>query len=86
MAINGSGTGAPNKLALAAGFGIGVLWVAMALWCLVAGVNGFSDERPDYGLAWTLVGVLLLAAGSAALIGTWWHQFVLKRRYAQHQH
>jgi hypothetical protein len=64
---------APNKLALAAGFGIGILWVAMALWCLVSAIRGFSDNRPDYGLAWSLVGVLLLAAGSAALIGTWWH-------------
>lgn len=63
-----------NKLAIAAGFGIGVLWIAMALWCLYSAIAGFSDNRPDYGLAWSLVGVLLLAAGSAALIGTWWHQ------------
>ena len=64
----------PNKLALAAGFGIGVLWIAMAVYCLYSAVNGFSDNRPDYGLAWSLVGVLLLGGGTMALIGTWWHQ------------
>ena len=70
MAENGH---SPNKLALAAGFGIGILWVVMALWCLFSAFNGFADNRPDYGLAWSLVGVLLLAAGGAALVGTWWH-------------
>lgn len=76
----------PNKLALAAGFGIGGLWILMALWCLKSGIAGFSDSREDYGLVWTLVGVLLLGAGGAAIAGTWWHQFVLKRRYEVHQH
>ena len=76
----------PNKLALAAGFGIGVMWIAMALWCLKAGYTGYANDRTDYGLVWSVVGVFLLAAGSAALIGTWWHQFVLKRRYAEHNH
>ena len=74
----------PNKLALAAGFGIGVLWILMALWCLKSGIDGFSDSREDYGLVWSIVGVLLLGAGGAAIVGTYWHQFVLKRRYAAH--
>jgi len=69
MAHNGK----PNMLALAAGFGIGVLWIAMALWCLFSAMNGFSNHRPDYGAAWTLVGVLLLGAGAASIVGTWWH-------------
>ena len=77
MATNGHN--APNKLALAAGFGIGITWVALAIWCLVHGIKGYSNARTDYGLIWTVTGVLLLGAGMAALIGTWWHQFPLKR-------
>lgn len=84
MATNGNNE--PNKLALAAGFGIGVLWILTALWCLISGFKGFSHSREDYGLVWTLVGVLLLGAGSAAIVGTYWHQFVLKRRYGSHTH
>lgn len=65
---------APNKLALAVGFGIGILWIAMAIFALTAAFQGFGDQRNDYGLAWSLVGVLLFAAGTCALVGTWWHQ------------
>ena len=83
MATNGHDQ--PNKLALAAGFGIGALWVLMALWCLYYGlVGGYSHHRTDYGLIWTVVGVLLLGAGMSALFGTWWHQYPLKRRHADH--
>ncbi len=63
----------PNKLALVVGFGIGVTWIAMALFALTKSFAGLNHHRPDYGLAWGLVGVLLLAAGGAALVGTWWH-------------
>lgn len=80
MATNGHAP-APNKLALAAGFGIGALWLLMALWCLANGIKGYANDRTDYGLVWTVVGVLLLGGGSAALIGTYWHQFVLKKRH-----
>ena len=69
MAQNGQ----PNKLALLAGFGIGLSWIAMALFVLVHAARGFSDQRPDYGVAWAASGLLLLAAGVASLIGTWWH-------------
>ena len=79
MATNGHSE--PNKMALAVGFGIGVLWFAMAVWCLVYGIKGYANQRTDYGLIWTVVGILLLAAATSALIGTWWHQFVLKRRH-----
>jgi hypothetical protein len=82
MAVNG--THKPNPLALAAGFGIGVLWIAMALWSLIAAARGYADNRSDYGLIWAVVGVLLLGAGIAALVGTWWHQFALPRRRAAH--
>ena len=57
------------------------LWFAMAVWCLVYGIKGYANQRTDYGLIWTVVGILLLAAATSALIGTWWHQFVLKRRH-----
>jgi hypothetical protein len=79
MAQNGHAE--PNKLALAAGFGIGVTWIAMALWCLASGLKGYSDSRTDYGFLWMVVGVLLLGCGIAAIFGTWWHQFELKRRH-----
>ena len=74
----------PNKAVVAIGFGIGVIWLAMALWCLVYGIKGYANQRTDYGLAWCVVGVLLLGAALSALIGTWWHQFVLPRRAEQH--
>lgn len=78
-----NGNLAPNKLALAAGFGIGVLWLAMSLWCLRSAMNGYANNRTDYGFLWSVVGVLLLGASMAAFIGTWWHQYPLKRR--QHE-
>jgi hypothetical protein len=62
-----------NTAALGAGFGIGVLWLAMAAACLWSSLRGYANDRLDWGLAWGLVGVLLLAAGIAAMVGTWWH-------------
>ena len=70
MAQNGH---QPNKLAILTGFGIGLSWIAMALYVLIQAARGFGDQRPDYGVAWALSGILLLAAGGAALVGTWWH-------------
>ncbi len=78
MAHNGD---RPNRLALASGFGIGIVWVITALFILLNAVRGFADKRPDYGLSWSIVGVLLLAAGASALVGTWWH---VLRKPAQH--
>ena len=82
MATNGHRE--PSKLALAAGFGIGLTWLALAFWCLAHGMKGYANTRTDYGLIWTVVGVLLLGAGTAALVGTWWHQFALKRKHTHH--
>jgi hypothetical protein len=79
-----NGTHKPNPLALAAGFGIGVVWIGMAIWCIAAAVKGYSNGRTDYGFVWSIVGTLLLAAGTAALVGTWWHQFALPRRHHRH--
>ena len=80
MLTMANGNGQPNKLAVAAGFGIGLTWIAMALWCLIWSMRGYSDNRTDYGFIWAVVGVLLLGCGIAALFGTWWHQFALKRK------
>lgn len=63
-----------NTTALAAGFGIGVLLLVMAVTALWSAWRGYMNERWDWGLAWVIIGVLLLAAGLAAMIGTWWHQ------------
>jgi hypothetical protein len=63
-----------NTVALGAGFGIGILWLLMAGTCLWSSFRGYANDRPDWGLAWGLVGVLLAAAGIAAMVGTWWHQ------------
>ena len=71
MAQNGH---QPNRVALIVGFGIGIVWIVSALYILVNAFNGFMDHRPDYGMSWSIVGVLLLAAGCASVGGTWWHQ------------
>jgi hypothetical protein len=66
--------GPEDTIALGAGFGIGVLWLVMAATSLWSSARGYLNGRSDWGLAWGLVGVLLLAAGIAAMVGTWWHQ------------
>jgi hypothetical protein len=63
-----------NTVALGAGFGIGILWIIFAVMALSSSFRGYANDRYDWGLAWGLVGLLLLAAGLAAIIGTWWHQ------------
>jgi hypothetical protein len=62
-----------NTAALGVGFGIGILWWLMAGISLYSSIRGYSNGRYDWGLLWGLVGVLLLAAGTAAMVGTWWH-------------
>jgi hypothetical protein len=63
-----------NVVALGAGFGIGIVWIILAGMALWSAMRGFTNDRYDWGIAYGLVGVLLLAAGLAAMIGTWWHQ------------
>lgn len=65
--------GPQNTVALGAGFGIGILWLVMAGTSLWSSARGYINGRTDWGLAWGLVGLLLLAAGTAAMVGTWLH-------------
>lgn len=62
-----------NTAALGTSFGIGVLWVFMAFTSLWSAVRGLLNQRYDWALVWGLVGLLLFAAGLAAMIGTWLH-------------
>lgn len=74
-----TGNHKPNTLALAAGTVIGALWIAMALAALVSAIGGFRRGLLDWFVGWGLVGVLLLVAGGAAIVGTAWHQFRVAR-------
>lgn len=72
--------GLHSTVVLAIGTGIGVLWVAMASAAFYSAAEGLAADRSDWALGWGLVGILLLAAGIAAAVGTWWHERrVLKR-------
>ncbi len=72
----------PRILAIVPGILVGVLWIAMAIAALVSSARGYANDRTDWGLGWGLVGVLLLAAGIAAIAGTWWHNYrVIRRRH-----
>ena len=64
------------------GFAIGLLWLAMAYVTLSSSMRGYANGRSDWGLGWGLVGFFLLAAGLAALVGTWWHN----ARVSRNQH
>lgn len=68
-----------RKAALGTGIIIGVLWIAMAAVSLWSSARGFLHDRLDWGIGWGLVGVLLLAAGLAAIIGAWWHEYRVRR-------
>jgi len=63
-----------NTTALAVGFGVGILWLIMAALSLWSSFRGYANERWDWGLIWLIIGLLMLAAGLASMIGTWWHQ------------
>lgn len=66
------------------GFIVGILWLAMAATAIWASARGYANDRAGWGLGWGLVGAFLLGAALAALIGTWWHNFRVKRRTAHH--
>jgi hypothetical protein len=71
----------PRRLATIPGFVIGVLWIAMAATALWSSVRGYANDRTDWGLGWGIVGVFLLAAGIAAIAGTWWHNYRVVNRH-----
>jgi hypothetical protein len=68
------------KVILATALAIATLWIAMAATALWTAVRGFQNGREDWGVGWGLVGLFLLAAGTAAAVGTWWHLFRVARR------
>jgi len=70
--ITGSERGAA-PFGLLVGFTVGVVWVLLALGALASSLRGMAAGRPDWGLGWGLVGLLLMGAGLSALIGSWLH-------------
>jgi hypothetical protein len=60
-----------NTAALGVAFGIGIFWWIMGLTSLWSSARGYGNARYDWGLAWGLIGLLLCAAGTAAMVGTW---------------
>ncbi|MGH7482819.1 MAG: hypothetical protein ACRELV_11740 [Longimicrobiales bacterium] len=70
-----------GKGGLLAGVIIGVLWIAMAVATLLSAAEGYRNDRNDWGLGWGLVGILLLGAGVASIVGSWWHH----RHVARHR-
>lgn len=69
----------PRMAGAIPGFIIGVLWLAMAAATLWSSARGYANDRADWGLGWGIVGFFLLAAALSALVGTWWHNFRIKR-------
>jgi hypothetical protein len=64
---------------LGTGIVVGVLWLIMAGTSIWSAMRGAANDRGDWALAWGLVGGLLLVAGLAAIIGSWWHENRVRR-------
>ena len=62
-----------NTVALGAGLGIFLLWWLMAVTCFWSSWRGYAHGRYDWGLMWLVIGLLLAAAGTAAMAASWWH-------------
>jgi hypothetical protein len=62
-----------NTVALGTGLGVFLVWWTMAITCFWSAYRGYDHGRYDWGLMWGLIGLLLAAAGTAAMLGTWWH-------------
>lgn len=65
--------------AMVPGFAIGLIWLAMALAVIWTAARGYANDRSGWGLGWALVGFFLLAAALSALVGTWWHNFRVRK-------
>jgi hypothetical protein len=70
-----------RPLAMGAGFGLGAVYIVLSLLALLSAARGLSNDRGDWALGWGLVGVLLLAAGIVAIVGTWWHHNRVVKRH-----
>lgn len=81
MATTSHPTPPRNPVALGVGFGIGVIWLLMAGTSIWSAARGYFNQRYDWALIWGLVGLLLLGAGIAAMVGTWWHQTRIRDDY-----
>lgn len=68
-------------LGVAAGFVVGIIWIAMALAALWQSHWGSSNGRGDWALAWGLVGFLLLAAGVSAIAGALHHRSLVRSHH-----
>lgn len=66
-------TNISRTFALVPGLVIGAVWVVLAGLALWMSARGYAHDRSGWGLGWGLVGTLLMGAGLAALIGSWWH-------------
>ena len=64
---------------LGTGIVVGVLWLLMAGTSIWSAMRGAANDREDWALAWGLVGGLLLVAGLAAIVGSWWHENRVRR-------
>lgn len=76
--MNRKSNGIIRPLAFGAGFGIGILWIIISVRTLISAADGFANQRPDWGVGWGVVGILLLAAGVSAVVGTWWHDRMVR--------
>lgn len=69
----------PRLAGAVPGFIIGVLWLGMAAFAIWTSMRGYANGRSDWALGWGLVGFFLLSAALSALVGTWWHNFRVRR-------
>ena len=67
--------------AMAPGLIIALLWLAMAAITLASAARAAEYDRSGWVAGWGLVGVLLLGGALAALAGTLWHNFRVKRTH-----
>ena len=69
---------------IGAGAIVGILWLIMAGTTIWSAVRGGMNGREDWALGWGLVGGLLLVAGIAAIVGSWWHETRVRTRRGNH--
>ncbi|MEQ8328924.1 MAG: hypothetical protein RJQ04_08080 [Longimicrobiales bacterium] len=56
-----------------AGLLIGSVYVLLAFGALRQGLDGWAADHMDLAVWWSVIGALLLIAGTGALLGTWIH-------------